>query len=574
MAKKRSHRKPDPPAAVAPPPRRTWWTPAALTLAGILLVFWTYGPSLHGPFLFDDNFALPAAGTPLNAWIHGVRPLLMASYWLNAHFSGTDTYSYHLAGVLFHCVAGALIFFIVRRLMEWSGLDASRRSGLALFASGVFLLHPLQTESVAYLAGRSETLSVMLFLAAYAVFVCRPKPAVSWLTAVSVLALFGAALLSKEHTIILLALLLLTDFWWNPGFSLAGIGRNWKLYTPMLVIAAGGVVTFLPQILHAASAGFGLKDLTWYQYFFTQCRALFIYPFLFAFPVYQSADWGFPMSKTILDHGAIAGLVALVALVVLAWHFRRRYRLASFGFFAYLLLMAPTSSIVPIRDAVAERRLYISMLGLLLIAVDFLGRWKLERRQLAAACAAIILIYTAVAHARAAVWSSELSLWEDTVQKSPANYRAHFQLAQAYFNAGQCPDSVAEFQKAAQLQTPGFDLLLDWGLAYDCLHQTGSALDKLRQSAALEPTALVYTQIAKVYADNRQWDEAANVLETARKMDPNFAATYWYRGNIHFVKNELPEAIQDFRQALALDPTLIEARQSLGKAEQRLLAKH
>jgi protein O-mannosyl-transferase len=574
MAKQRPLRNRQPAVAVALNARRTWWMPAAIALAGLFLVFWTYGPSLHGPFLFDDNFALPDAGTPLNVWIHGVRPLLMASYWLNAYFSGTGTYSYHLVGVLFHCVAGALIFFIVRRLLEWSGLDASRRTGLALFASAVFLLHPLQTESVAYLAGRSETLSVMLFLAAYAVFVCRRQPAISWLTAASVLVLFGAALLSKEHTIVLLALLLLTDFWWNPGFSLAGIGRNWKLYTPMLVAAAGGMVLFLPQILHASSAGFGLKDLTWYQYFFTQCRALFIYPFLFVFPVYQSADWDFPMSKTIFDHGAIAGLAALVALVVLAWHFRRRYRLASFGFFVYLLLMAPTSSILPIRDAVAERRLYISMLGLLLIAVDLLSRWKLERRKLVAACAAVTLIYTAMAHARAAVWSSELALWQDTVQKSPANYRAHFQLAQAYYDAGQCTDAIPEFQKAAQVQSPDYKLLVDWGLAYDCLHQTGSALDKLRQAAALAPTAHVYTQIAKVYADNRQWEEAANVLETARKLDPSFAMIYEYRGEIHLVKNELPQAIQDFREALALDSTLTESRQYLGQAQQRLLARH
>jgi protein O-mannosyl-transferase len=574
MAKKHPVRKTAATVAIPAPPRNRIGVYLATAAACFVMVLWAYSPSLHGPFLFDDNFALPSADAPVLSWIRGSRPLLMFTYWLNARSSGTDTYAYHLVNVLFHCAGGLLMFFIVRRLLAWSGLDTARRNWLAGFAAAIFLLHPMQTEAVAYLAGRSETLSVSLFLAAYAVFVCRQEAAVSWRTAASVFLLFGAALVSKEHTIVLPALLLLTDFWWNPGFSTQGIRRNWKLYAPLVVGSAIGVALFLPLILHATSAGFGLKDLTWYQYFFTQCRALFIYPFLFLLPVYQSADWDFPMSKTIFDHGTLFGLIALVALVGLAWRYRRRYRLASFGFFVYLLLMAPTSSILPIRDAVAERRLYLSMLGLLLIAVDLLSRWKLEPGKLAATCAAIVLIYAAAAHARAEVWSSELALWQDTIRKSPTNYRAHFQLASAYYNVGQCSQAAGEFAKAAQFVTPQYDLLVDWGLAYDCLHQTGDALAKLRQAAALDPTAHVYTQIAKVYADDRRWDEASDALTTAEKIDPGFAVIYWYRGNIHFIKNELPQAIEDFRHALRLDPALADARQSLARAQQLLLARH
>ena len=66
-------------------------------------------------------------------------------------------------------------------------------------------------------------------------------------------------------------------------------------------------------------------------------------------PANLTADWDFPISRNILDHGALVGLTALVALAVAAWHYRRRFPLASFGFFTYLVLMAPTSSILPIR---------------------------------------------------------------------------------------------------------------------------------------------------------------------------------------------------------------------------------
>ena len=86
------------------------------------------------------------------------------------------------------------------------------------------------------------------------------------------------------------------------------------------------------------------------------------------------------------------GLVALLALVLLAWRYRRRFPLASYGFFVFLLLMAPTSSILPIKDPIAERRIYFSMLGLLLIVVDLLARVKWERRVLVGACAGVVLL--------------------------------------------------------------------------------------------------------------------------------------------------------------------------------------
>jgi len=556
--------------AVAARQRRPWWPYAAAAVAGLFFVFWAYGPSMRGPFLFDDNFALPDANAPVSSWIHGVRPLLMCSYWLNARSAGGDTYPYHVVNVLLHYLAGVLMFFIVHRIMEWSRFERTRINWVAGFAAALFLLHPVQTEAVAYLAGRSETLSVMLFLAAYTVFLYRRTEAVSWSATAAVFLLFAAALLSKEHTIVLPALLLLTDYWWNPGFSLAGIRRNWRLYGPMVIGGVAGVAYFVPLLLHGGNAGFGLKDFTWYQYFFTQCRALFVYPLLFVIPAHQNADWSFPISKTPLDGGAIFGLIALLALAVAAWHYRRKFPLASFGFFAYLLLMAPTSSIVPIKDALAERRLYISMLGLLLIVAEVLGRLKLSPQRLATACACLALVYAGVAHARAEVWSSELALWQDTAAKSPDNYRAHFQLGSAYYNAGNCSPAEAEFQKAAQLQQPGYDLLVDWGLAYDCMHQPEQALAKLRQAAALSPTAHVYTQIAKVYADSRQWDQVRDALENAVKLDPNFAATYLYRGKLELVENNVPAAIQDLRQALRLDPTMTDARQDLALAESRL----
>jgi protein O-mannosyl-transferase len=549
---------------------------ALAALAASIIAFLAYSPALHGPFLFDDNtlpFALPDFDQPLGVWIHGVRPLLMFTYWLNVQISGPDTYSFHVLNVLLHCFSAGVIFFILRRFLQWASVDQPRRNLLAAFGAAVFLLHPVQTEAVAYLAGRSDGLSVLLFLAAYTVFLYRRTTSVTWSTTAIVLFLFACSLLSKEDTIVLPVLLLLTDYWWNPGFSFQGARRNWKIYVPLAVGAVAGFVYFLPLIRHSGTAGFGLKDFTWYQYFFTECRALFVYPALFVLPVGQSVDWNFAISKNIFDHGAIAGLIALVILAVLAWRYRRRFRLASFGFFAYLLLMAPTSSFLPIRDAVAERRLYLSMLGLLLIVLDFASRAKLERRVLATACTVVAVILAAATYARAQVWSTPIALWQDTVRKTPLNPRAHFQLAGALFDAGYCDRAVQEFENTSRLQPPRSDLLLDWGLALDCENQPGAAIAKLQQAAAIEPTAHVYSQIGKVYGEHAQYPQALDALATAQKLDPNFAATYAYRGLIHMATNEPALAVKDYEQALAIDPRFPPARDGLVQALARLKAR-
>ena len=562
------------------PPRSGAWPWVLAVVGAVVVVFWAYSPALHGEFLFDDNalpFSLPNAEAPLRAWFGQIRPVLMFTYWINSRISAEDPYSYHIFNVILHCLASLLMFPMVRRLLEWSGARASLRNLLAGFAALVFLLHPVQAESVAYLAGRSEALSVLLAFASFTVFLYRPEPAVSWPRVAAVLVLFGLAVLAKEHTVVLPALLLLTDYWWNPGFSFQGIRRNWKLYLPMALGAAAGVAFFWNLILGAGtggSAGFGVKEFTWYQYFFTQCRALFVYIGMFVLPVNLTADWDFPISTTILDRGAIFGLLALVALAGAAWRYRRRFPLASYGYFVFLLLMSPTSSILPIKDLIAERRLYFSMFGLLLILVDGLSRLKVDRRALAAACLIVALAAAGATRARAAVWADPVSLWEDTVRKSPNKRRAHFQLAYAYDQQTRYSQALEEFQKTAELGPLTPDLLLDWGLAYDHLSQFDQALAKFQQAALMQPTAHVYTQIGMAYAQQSRWAEALQALATAEKLDPAFPDTYAYRGKIYLSTNQVPAAIQEYQRALAIDPTLEDARHDLAQARARLRAGH
>src|SRR5450432_3725233 len=552
-------------------------------LVALTTVFWAYAPAMHGGFLFDDTFqqfALPAASSPLASWIGPVRPVLMFSYWINSQISGQDTYSFHVFNVLFHCFTTFLIFAIVRRLVgRLTGLPNQTRDLLAAFAALVFLLHPAQTESVAYIAGRSESLSSLFAAAAYAIFLYRPRAALSWVTSAALLSLFALAVFSKEQAIVLPALFLLTDVWLNPGQAFRAIRGNWRLYLPIAAVGLAAVAVFRNLIMSVGtgsgggSAGFGMKDLTWYQYLFTQFRAVFVYIGTFLFPVHLTLDWDFPISKTILDHGAIVGLVVLAALAAAAWHFRRRFPLAALGYFVFLLLLSPTSSILPIRDPVAERRMYLPMLGLLLILVDLMRGLKIDRKTLAAACLVVLLVAAAVTHARAEVWSTPISLWEDTVRKSPNKGRDHLQLASAYYDHGSFDLAVNEYQKAARLEPPEYSMLVNWALACDALNQPENAIAKLRQAASLDATAHVYSQIGMVYGKRGQMKDAMEALDQAEKIDPNFAMTYYYKGVVNLSIKDLPGAAANFVRALAADPTLQAARDGLAQARRGMQPK-
>ena len=200
---------------VRPEGPRLWHWLLAFAIA-TAAVFVVYGPALNGPFLLDDTY-LPFMrpgwdNVPLRLWLSGVRPLLMFTFWLNFQMSQQNPFSYHLVNVVLHILNGGLVFIIASRILSKVDIDPWHRRVLAAFGAALFLFHPLQTESVAYVASRSETLSVFLLYLAFAIFLWRRSEDISWGRSIAVVAIFAAAIFAKEHTLVLPALLLVTDY--------------------------------------------------------------------------------------------------------------------------------------------------------------------------------------------------------------------------------------------------------------------------------------------------------------------------------------------------------------------------
>jgi Tfp pilus assembly protein PilF len=175
----------------------------------------------------------------------------------------------------------------------------------------------------------------------------------------------------------------------------------------------------------------------------------------------------------------------------------------------------------------------------------------------------VLLAEAAFTYQRNELWGDAVSIWRDSVANSPNKVRPRFQLAFAYYQSGHCAESVDEFGKAAQLAKPDYNLLVDWALASDCAGNANVAITKLKEAALLEGTAHVYSQIGMEYAKQKDYPKALDALSTAERIDPNFAATYVYRGNVYNLRGEMQKAAEDYRHALAIEPNNPVAREGL-----------
>jgi hypothetical protein len=511
-------RRPDVPSKSIPISRLA----AIVTVAAFVVGLDLYSPALGAPFVFDD-FTLPfqQGSQNLLAWVSGVRPFLMLTYWLNARISGNSPLGYHLLNLVIHAVNTGLVFLVLSRLLSLSGGMSPRAVRVAsVIGAAVFLVHPLQTESVSYIAGRSESLAAMFVLLAYVVFLYRRQETISWVETAVVLALFAFGVSTKENAVSLAGILLLTDVYWPQAFSTRGLRNNWRFYAAM---AAGAIVaawTVFRMLAAAPSAGFSLRDVTWYQYGFTQARAFFTYVRLAAIPAGQSIDHDYPVSHTILEHGAIFYLAALAGLIAVCYAWRRRYPLVCFGLFLTLILLAPTSSIVPIRDPLVERRMYLPLMGLILIGCEIARHIRVRRLTGYAACGAMLAIFCVLCYQRNLLWAEPSQLWAEAALESAGKGRPYANLVDQLVEERRCSVAIPYLKHAEQVLPNDYFVQLAWGRTLECVGQKDEALRKLLRAAQIWQSSEVYRLIGLLYGEMGRPVEAGEALRRAVALDP------------------------------------------------------
>jgi len=482
-----------------------------------------YSPVLGAPFVFDDFFLPFQQGSPrgLLAWASGGRPFLMFTYWLNDKMSGNWPPGYHFFNLIIHAVNTGLVFLVLNRLLALSGGVSARAVRVAsAIGAAVFLVHPLQTESVSYIAGRSESLAALFVLLAYVVFLYRRQETISWVETAMVLALFALGAGTKENAVSLLGILVLTDVYWPRAFSTRGLRNNWRLYAAMAAAATVAVWKVFRMLATAPSAGFSVPGVTWYQYGFTQARAFFSYMRLALIPAGQSIDHDYPVSHTILQHGAIFYLAALAGLIAVCYAWRRRYPLACFGLLLTGILLAPTSSIVPIRDPLVERRMYLPLVGLILIGCEIARHIRVRQLTGYAVCGGMLAALYVACYQRNLLWAEPSQLWAEAALESTGNGRPYANLVDQLVQERRCGAAIPYLQHGEQALPNDYFLELAWGRTLECLGQKDQALRRLLRAAQISQSPEVYRLIGLLYGEMGRPAEAGVALHRAVALDP------------------------------------------------------
>jgi tetratricopeptide (TPR) repeat protein len=280
---------------------------------------------------------------------------------------------------------------------------------------------------------------------------------------------------------------------------------------------------------------------------------------LFILPFGQNGDWQLPFYHSFTDGAAAVYVIVLfMALAATIWLYKRD-RVISFGLAAFFLMLAPTSSFVPVADAIAERRMYLPIAGLIFAVLGAVARMRLTPAARWAGAIAALLIFSALSYNRSVAWASDLSLWSNSVQTNPASFRAHYGLGSAMLARGDCAGAVEQLSVARSLPgaTQGISrnqVLWNLAEAYQCGKQPTEALAAYRSFAAVQPTAAAYHQIGFVEASLGHSDAAMTAFGQALALDPNDASAYTYRGLARIALNDLDGGESDLHRALELDP--------------------
>ena len=427
---------------------------AALLFAVAVLA---YLPSLLGPFQFDDYNVIvhyPTVhdfGTLAERAGAGVRALLKASYTLNWTLD-PDPFGFHLVNILLHALNTLLLFRIGQHLIRGQGRNYS--DGIALAAALLFALHPMQTEAVTYISGRSSSLMASFYLGALLAYLAGRAWPVSAL-------LFVLALATRETAVTLPAALLLVEL--CRGTPWREVLRRQVAHWLVLALA-GAVILFTPRYFDLIAYGF--RERSFADNLLTQVGAVSYLVWHLVSLQGLNIDPALPTVAAWTPGLALQFALLLALLGVGTANLRRRPWLA-FGVLWFFLQLSPTNSLVPRLDAANDRQVYLACWGLFFALAVQVASLGLPRPALRVGMTLLASLFLAASVLRQLDYRDEIALWEAAVREAPWNARAHNNLGYAYYQAGRKAEAWRELDAALFLDPRYFKargnlLLLDW----------------------------------------------------------------------------------------------------------------
>lgn len=513
-------------------------TKIRITIFSVILIaalgFIVYANSLNGKFVYDDEY-LVKDNAYIKSWsrLHKVftedvgsgadraysfyRPVLIITYALDYPVWKLNVFGYHLTNVMIHILAALCVLWLVNALF--------RDTILALFTAVLFVVHPVHTEAVSYISGRSDPLGLIFLLITFILYL-KQEGDEGPLGYILMLISYALALLSRENSLILPVFILIYHYAFRKKIKAKAFASLLALAIAYIAIRLTLLQAILAKIVYTTTVLERLPGA--FVAIFNYVRLLFL-------PIGLHMEYNY-IKASFLDPRAICGLVILIAAVITAIGIRKRNSLASFAILWFFAGLMPVLNIYPINAYMAEHWLYLPSVGFFLIIAQALVTLYGKRSSRILGIAILVFL---------TAFYSALTIWQNNYWKDPI-----------YF-----------YLRTLKYSPKNFGFYTNLGREYVAVGEREKALEAYKKALEIEPRfALPYNNIGNIYLDMGRLEEAVPYYKKSLELDPNQAFAYNNLGNLYLRIGKYREAIPLYRKAVQIFPNNAYIYNNLGKA--------
>lgn len=547
--------------------------PWLLAILLVLLAFVAYKPVFRAGFIWDDDDHLTA--NPTMTAPHGLRmiwssltysryyPLTLTTFWAERQLWGLNSGPFHMVNVAFHAANGILIFLILRRL---------RLPG-AWLAAAVWVLHPVNVESVAWVTELKNTQSgLFFFLSVFCFLRFDGERNNHWYVAAVVCGL--AAMLSKPSTVVLPLVLLLCAWWKHGKWQRGDVIRIIPFFGLALAMSALTVIEQRGHVLRAGATAWRLAPaerllIAGKAVWFYALKVLWPVPLTFVYPRWQ------------VSSGSILAGLPLMGLIVVGWILWRRrsepwYQAVWFGCAFFVAALLPVLGFFDVfyfrYSFVADHFQYLACVGLMTLVASG-GTILCERKgrlaqQVGTVAAVLLLLVLGMLTWRQThIYHDAETLWRDTIAKNPQCWMAHNNLGTVLFESGRATEAIAECSDAVRLKPDDSEPHFNLGHILASVGRVQEAITNYQEILRINPnSADSYNDLGNALLQLGKFQEAITDFVQALRIKPDFAQAQNNLGSAFARTGNLPEAIVHFQEALRIKPDYPNAHYNLGNA--------
>jgi Flp pilus assembly protein TadD len=553
-----------------------------------VLVFGIYANTLDGPFIFDDSpnirdnphirlKTLTLEGIKRAGFENPSpnRPVANVSFALNYYFHRYNVVGYHMVNILIHITTGLLLYFFVKTTLSIPSLRSkyAPHGWIPLLTALIWLVHPIQTQSVTYIVQRMNSMAAMFYVLSLLLYAKARLAEQNWTKR----ALFGGCILagmlalgSKEIAATLPFFIFLYEWYFFQELRWTWLKRH--CYPILGIGIVVGVVSFMylgAHPLESILATYEARDFTLTQRVLTEFRVVIFYISLLIFPHPSrlNLDHDFALSHSLIDPittlvsiGAIAGLIGL------AIYTAKRDRLLSFCILWFLGNLVIESSVIGL-EIIFEHRTYLPSMLVGLLAVTLVYRHLKPKWIGVGVVCAVVMVFSFWTYTRNSMWSDEVTLWADCVEKSPKKARPHYNLGVVIGSQGKLEEAMGHYTEALRIEPDHVEAHNNLGNALASQGRLKEAMSHFSEALRIDPDdAEAQNNLAVALASQGNFKEAMGHYSEALRVKPHFAAAHYNLGNALKSQGRIKEAMSHYYEALRIKPDDAAAQYNLGVA--------